>query len=673
LKRQFSLSPWQFTIEQKIVRSFLTGILLVLAIGAVSLWLQWQANLSQLRIAYDQSILAAVQDLSQSEVDAETGQRGFLITGDSEYLTPYSTGVVAVESNLARLQSLLRDTPENRVAMQSLRALSNAKLAEMAKTIDLRRKSGFKAAQAVVDTGIGNNALDQIRAIETKLNQFYSLKLGQESRQTLVRTKWAFGFLLVFGICLVPLLIMAYFRILRDLRERVEMSHSLNYEANHDAMTGLSNRQVFSTNLEAAVNRAQSGNATYSLLFLDLDKFQKINDVLGHQMGDRVLCEIARRLEVTLRKNDVVARLGGDEFGIIAQGDADELEHQAGAKRFAERLLVAIREPIELGDTRIEVGASIGIAFCRCDTKDIQSLLRTADIAMFQAKESGRNTFRFFDQGMDNERRDRETLDNELIKAVAEEKIQPYYQPLISLGDSRICGFEALARWQHLERGFIPSDVFIPIVERLGLMTDMTASILRQTCRDAGQWPADIRVSVNFPPSELIDPLLPSRILKIIEQEIFDPGRLEVEVTETGLVSDIIAATATIKILRGIGITICLDDFGTGYSSLYHLRELKFDKVKIDRSFVQAMQENLDSERIIDAILGLTKSLNLPTVAEGIENPAAMVLLAAKGCEYGQGYYFAEAMTGDSVVELLRKTRTLPLPSSNWAGRIVSN
>src|ERR1019366_1249588 len=246
-------------------------------------------------------------------------------------------------------------------------------------------------------------------------------------------------------------------------------------------------------------------------------------------------------------------------------------------------------------------------------------------------------------------------LESDLKKAVAEEKIHPYYQPLVEIRDNRVCGFEALARWSHPERGFIPPDVFIPLAEQLGLIAALTSSILRQACRDAKQWPEDISLSVNISPTELKDLSLPKRLSAILVEEGLSPTRLEVEITEIALISDIETAKLILTTLQRLGVKICLDDFGTGYSSLYHLRELKFNKIKIDRSFVQAMQGNIDSEKIVDAILGLTKSLALPTVAEGIENPNVLLRLAAKGCEFGQGYYFGKAMTADSATKLLNR------------------
>ncbi len=423
--------------------------------------------------------------------------------------------------------------------------------------------------------------------------------------------------------------------------------------ARHDALTGLPNRRVFTANLELALERARKKLGLYSVLLIDLDEFKKINDLQGHQVGDAVLCEIARRLEANLRKTDTAARLGGDEFAVITEGEMDPQEHLEHAKRLAARLIGVIREPIEAGEFRIEMGASIGIASAQVEASDVTSILRAADIAMYRAKQSGRCTFRFFEQSMDDEMRARGALERDVVKALSTGAIKPYFQPLVDISTQRIRGFEALARWNHADRGFVPPDEFIPIVEQLGLMSELSSTILRQSCRAAQSWPADICVSVNFSPTEMKDQSLPARIARILGEEGLAPCRLEVEITETALVSDLEGTKTVLTALQKQGVTICLDDFGTGYSSLYHLRELKFDKVKIDRSFVQAMLNSPDSEKIIDAILGLTSSLRLPAVAEGIESKGALQLLADKGCEYGQGYYFSKPVPAEAVPPML--------------------
>jgi diguanylate cyclase (GGDEF)-like protein len=425
--------------------------------------------------------------------------------------------------------------------------------------------------------------------------------------------------------------------------------------ARRDALTGLPNRRVFSTDLQSAIKNAQNLSGFASLLLIDLDGFKKINDLYGHQIGDALLSDIARRMQGTLRNNDTIARLGGDEFAIISEGHADMQQHRKGAMQLADRVLKTIRQPLIFDDNRIRSGASIGIALCRAEASASAPLLHAADVALYRAKASGGGCYRFFEQSMDDEMRALEMLEKDLIAAVAGAEIQPYFQPVVDLRLNEICGFEALARWDHPKHGFIGPSVFIPIVERLGLMPELTASILRQACRVARQWPEEIWIGVNLSPSELKDRSLPARILTILSEEGLAPGRLEVEITETALMSDIVAAKAALTTLKGFGISIALDDFGTGYSSLSHLQQFQFDKVKVDLSFVQAMQEDASSEKIVDAILGLTRSLELKAVAEGIENPAVLERLIEKGCEFGQGYLFSKAVAGPQALELLRE------------------
>jgi diguanylate cyclase (GGDEF)-like protein len=421
--------------------------------------------------------------------------------------------------------------------------------------------------------------------------------------------------------------------------------------ARHDALTGLPNRRVFTAELEAATARAQNGSSICSVLMIDLDRFKPVNDLQGHAVGDLVLCEVARRLQDAVRKNDVVARLGGDEFAIVTKSEPKA--YPEGVIRLANRVLAAIREPILVADGRLGIDGSIGIASAPGDGVDSESLLRAADIAMYRAKRDGRGTFRFFEHSMDAELRAQAALEVDLRRAIAEGDIRPYYQPLVNIADTRIYGFEILARWQHAERGAVRPDVFIPLAEQFGLISDLTWSILRQACRDAKRWPEDIRLSLNISPLQLKDPALPTQMLTILNQEGFSPARLEVEITESALVGDIDTAKLILSALQAIGIKVSLDDFGTGYSSLHHLRELKFDKVKIDQSFVCSMQDNSESEKIVDAILGLATSLGMPTVAEGIENPTVLHHLADMGCKYGQGYYFGKAMTAENAAKLL--------------------
>jgi predicted signal transduction protein with EAL and GGDEF domain len=305
----------------------------------------------------------------------------------------------------------------------------------------------------------------------------------------------------------------------------------------------------------------------------------------------------------------------------------------------------------------VEVGASVGIAQCPGDGTSDDALLRCADVAMYRAKRDGRGTFHFFEEGMDAEVREQAALEIDLRRAVLNREIVPHYQPLIALSETKLIGFEILARWQHATRGYVEPELFIPIAEKLGLISELTFTLLRIACRDARAWPRDLVLSLNLSPLQLSDSFLPMHIVEILAETGFPPGRLEIEITESALVRDLDVAKTVLTSFRNLGIKVSLDDFGTGYSSLYHLRELQVDKIKVDRSFVQSMRDNPENEKIVGAILGLTRSLGLPAVAEGIEDDAARRLAIDHGCEFGQGFYFGKAVPAGDAMTLIEEQR----------------
>ncbi len=437
-----------------------------------------------------------------------------------------------------------------------------------------------------------------------------------------------------------------------DFRRAEEL---IRHHAEHDALTGLANRRRFYERVEEHL--ARTDHPGFAVLLIDLDRFKPVNDAFGHTTGDAVLCEIASRLEAVVRKGDAVARLGGDEFAIITRSKGSPAET---ASRLASRIIAAVKRPIIVGDRAIEVGASIGIAQCPTDGQSAETLLHAADVAMYRGKREGRGTFRFFEHRMDAEIREQAALEADLRRAVAKGEIEPYYQPLMSLADRRLLGFEILARWDHPERGFIPPDEFIPLAEKLGLISELTYSILRTAGRDAKTWPPHLTLSLNISPVQLSDSMLPIELLAILNEVGFPPGRLEIEITENALVSDIESAKAILTSFQNLGMKVALDDFGTGYSSLQHLRELHFDKLKIDRSFVQSMLSNPESAKIVNAILGLAKSLGLPTTAEGIENAEVLHEIVESGAEFGQGYYFGRAVPAAEVADMIERTTRKP-------------
>ena len=443
---------------------------------------------------------------------------------------------------------------------------------------------------------------------------------------------------------------------LQEAHQAVEAAQQVaDSLARHDALTGLPNRRVFAEVLDKAIATTLRSGRPHALLSIDLDRFKPVNDIYGHAAGDAVLCEVADRLRAAVRDSDTIARLGGDEFAVVLDSAAGEKTPGGDAIRLAQRVIETVHQPILYEGHKIEIGASIGIAVCPTDGRDADTIFHAADMAMYRAKQEARGTFRFFERSMEAELRERTSLEDDVRAAVAAEDIEPYYQPLIRLAENRLSGFEVLARWRHPERGDVPPDIFIPVIERLGLIAEFTYALLRRACLEARKWPREIGIAINVSPFHLDDPLLPVKVLAILSETGFPPDRLEMEVTERAVTQNLEAAQRSVKTLQALGIKISLDDFGTGYSNLSNLREFRFDKIKIDRSFVQSMEADSGNAQLVHSILDLARNLGLPTVAEGIEHVDALRQIVAGGGEYGQGFYFAKAMPAAEADALLNR------------------
>ncbi len=415
---------------------------------------------------------------------------------------------------------------------------------------------------------------------------------------------------------------------------------------NEDPLTGLVNRAWFLDSAE----RMMGGVEPLAMMLIDLDRFAPINDVHGPHVGDLILRETATRLSRELTEAPLIARLGADEYAVLLPAsDGDD----AVATR-ARDVIRAISEPIEVGPMTLDVSATIGIAVSPRDGMRAATLLRYAGIAMAQARLVGGACYRFFERRMSDDLAMAEDLKADLRAAIVAGEIKPYFQPIVRLSDSSVIGFEVLARWDHPERGVLSPMVFLPLVEELGQSAAMLASILSQACAAALDWPAGIRLSVNVSPSELQDESLPEDVAAILRTVGMDGARVEIEVTENALIHDSRIARGVIDRLRAMGMSMALDDFGTGFSSLYHLKELPFDKVKIDKSFIQSLSTDAESARYVSAIIGLGHALDLELTAEGIEDQATMALLRDLGCTYGQGYLFGRPMPAADANAMLR-------------------
>jgi diguanylate cyclase (GGDEF)-like protein len=466
---------------------------------------------------------------------------------------------------------------------------------------------------------------------------------------------WGVDDLILMSFMLSISLIIYSFRRLQDLAKEMkgraaaeELARKL---ARVDPLTGLPNRRLFTENLDDALRRTTSEGCRTVVMMLDLDGFKAINDTYGHAAGDRTLLEVGERMSGVMRADTLLARVGGDEFGIVLP-NVTSLDDPAG---LARRIIATVAEPFMIGSTATALGIGIGIAVAPDDGSDHDELVRRADLALYRAKAEGQSTVRFFEQEMDAHVEHRMRIERELRNALAAQTIVPYYQPLVSMSENRIIGFEALARWQSEELGVIAPGVFIPIAEECGLIGELGDQLLRRACMDAATWTADIKLAFNISPIQLRNASLGLRILTILGNTGFDPHRLEIEITESALVDNLEVAQRVIDQLRQAGIRIALDDFGTGYATLRQLQTLHLDKIKIDRSFVDRVSDDHESMVIVRAILGLASGLGLTTTAEGIEDAEQLAYLKANGCTEGQGYLFGKAIPAQETLALLKR------------------
>jgi diguanylate cyclase (GGDEF)-like protein/PAS domain S-box-containing protein len=438
--------------------------------------------------------------------------------------------------------------------------------------------------------------------------------------------------------------------VIDDITERKRAEDKIAYMAHHDPLTGLVNRGRFADQLEERL-ASDTGGAQLAVLFLDLDHFKYVNDTLGHLIGDELLKAVADRLRGCVEETDIVARLGGDEFAIIHA----EIEGTDDISRLAERICTAIRAPYDLGGLQASVDVSIGIA--RVPKESIRSaeLMKRADVALYRAKGDGRSVYRFFEPGMFARIAARRALETDLRRGIAQGEFQLFYQPVVNIEDNRIVGLEGLLRWHHPDRGTISPAEFIPVAEETGLIVPLGEWVLRQACADAAAWPNEIKIAVNLSPAQFRNHNLAQVVISALAASAVAPSRLELEITEEILLGHSRENLAVLEQLRKLGIQIVMDDFGIGYSSLNYLRLFPFDKIKIDRSFVNDLSNGNDlSLAIVQAVTRLARVLQVPTTAEGIETKEQLELVRAAGCTEFQGYLFSRPRPASEIMQLLQ-------------------
>jgi diguanylate cyclase len=458
----------------------------------------------------------------------------------------------------------------------------------------------------------------------------------------------------ITGFALLAAFVLRYMR--RTAAAIAAGESRLRHLAMHDPLCGLPNRIFFSERLEAVIEEVRGGTAPAAVFYIDLDHFKDVNDTLGHHVGDELIRNVTLRLSHTLRGGDLVARLGGDEFAVISSiaGDSEEM------MGLAQRIIAAICAPYIINSQNIIIGASIGIAVIDDKCGTATDIMRYADMALYRAKNEGRNRACIYDAAMDADLSSRKLLESDLREAIDNDRLQLVYQPVVNKSGETVIGVEALCRWTHPTRGEIPPSEFIAIAEHSGLIIELGNWVLRRACIDGKAWP-DLMVAVNVSSLQFRRIDFVEVVERILHETRFDPGRLELELTESVLLGNVDTAEVAMLRLKALGVRLALDDFGTGYSSLLYLRRFPFDKLKIDRSFVLSIEKAADAAAIVHAIVSLGRGLGMKVTAEGVETADQQLFLRAAGVHSMQGFRFGRPVTVAEISARLQSPNAFEL------------
>ncbi len=640
------------TWRRALLTGFVVQLLLILFVTAIGLQqlrmtadnLSTVVDIHMRKLSLTQAMMTAARERTLSMFRLSMSRDPF--ERDELFMAFNQQGAEFADARMSLLKLPLSTRERDLIAQQG-RLTGIAKPMQNRVVEALRNDFNEEAEEQVLSSAIPaqNNVLAVLSQLDAETQQ-RAQKASQKAHQAQeVARFWMYllsGIALLLG-ALVAAVVMHYAS--RASRERQHL-------VTHDVLTGLPNRMLFLDRLGQALVRAQRRNSLVGVLFIDVDRFKRVNDTLGHAHGDTLICQVAQRLRSATRAEDIVARLGGDEFGVVI--DVARISH---VLQVVEKILGAVSEPYRIAGRELFSSCSIGVSVYPNDGNDANSLLKNADAATFTAKNGGRNRFQLYDAAMNVMAEERLQLETELHYALERNEFVFHYQPKLNLETGRIQGVEALIRWDHPARGLLGPAVFLELLEENGGIVRVGRMLLESACRQTVQWHAagfaDLDVAVNVSSKEFWHDSLVADVRDALQQSGLPPQSLHLELTEGIFMQDVDAAVSRILDLKALGVAVAIDDFGTGYSSLAHLKRFPLDVLKIDRYFVKDIQHSPVNEALTSSILALCQGLNLSTVAEGVENREQLDVLRKLGCQIVQGYFISRPVPAEQIAALL--------------------
>ena len=643
-------------ISKKFVIGFSLAVVILAANTFISKWALIRQFDAAEAVTNSLYVTETLKDIQFNVANLEIAQRNYIVGGDRSYLESANDSLKRSQAASNRL-ALLAANPDTRLSAQEFESLIAEQIVKFNTLLALHDSRGTSATIKAISANGSGTAMDSFEALISSMTQTEDRLLAQRTEQSKKNAGLSsVTFYVTAGFNLVMLFVI-YLLAYREINERQQAEKRLRFIATHDPLTALPNRMMFSERLNHRLGLQRRQKDQLAVLFIDLDRFKNINDTLGHGAGDQMLQDVAGRLSDCVRQSDIVARQGGDEFVVLIEEFSDPRD----VSIVAEKILCEVSKPLMLQGKEYHITASIGIATYPDDGGDIQTLLKNADIAMYRAKEQGKNNYQFYSKKTNGHSIERLALESGLRHALARDELLLFYQPKIDVRTGLITGAEALLRWQHPEMGLISPAQCIPLAEETGLIVPIGEWVLRTACGQNLAWQKHglppIRMAVNLSARQFVERTLAKDIGKVLETTGLAPRWLELEITESMVMHDPEQAVATMQTLKAMGIELAIDDFGTGYSSLAYLRRFPIDSLKMDGSFIRDLPHSDADAAITQAIIAMARNLRLKVVAEGVENEQQANFLREQNCHEMQGYYFSRPLTAEAFEMLLKEQR----------------